>query len=118
MPLDLRFCQRYRDRPHFSGVFMSNGIIHSALELWHRRPRSFKLCISIVQGGEEIIIIVLTMYAGLTADAAILQSPFPRRSSQGPCKHCISHKCYCLGLLFIVKNKSYNVLKKDSSIRP
>lgn len=70
-----------------------------------------------MQGGEEIITTVLTIHAGLTGNAAVAESRFQRCSSQGPCKHCISHKCYCLVLLFIVKNKSYDVLKKDGSIK-
>lgn len=70
-----------------------------------------------MQGGEEIIIIVLTIHTGLTGDAVVPEYLFPRCSSQGPCKHCISHNCYCLGLLFIVKHKSYDVLKKGGSIR-
>lgn len=91
---------------------MSNGINHSKLELQYRKLHSFKLCISIMQDGEEIIIIALTMHSGLTDHIAVPESLFPRCSSQGPYKQCISHKCYCLGQMFIVKIKATMCLRK------
>lgn len=67
---------------------------------------------SIMRGGEEIIIVALTMHSGLTEHIAVPVSLFPRCSSQGPYKHCISHKCYCLGQIFIVKIKATMCLRK------
>lgn len=72
-----------------------------------------------MQVGEVIIIITLTIHTGLTGDQEMLlyQSLCSQDAAPKALANRISHKCHCLDLMIIVRNKSYDVLKKDGYIR-